>query len=167
MLSPVLDAVAEAIEQPLASVFPLVSVINSDNNKWLWNDISILSPVLSVVTGVSIQPAASTFESSFLNFNSSTGTTYSEWVLWRCWNHCTASNFKLFHLFSIPDLSTKPFSISIYWRYLCNGLRFLGVLRGHVTGVYQIAWSADSRLLVSGSKDSTLKGEWEGAAGLT
>lgn len=29
--------------------------------------------------------------------------------------------------------------------------------RGHVNAVYQIAWSADSRLLVSGSADSTLK----------
>jgi len=30
-------------------------------------------------------------------------------------------------------------------------------LRGHVGSVYQVAWSADSRLLVSGSSDSTLK----------
>ena len=35
--------------------------------------------------------------------------------------------------------------------------KFIGVLRGHVSSVYQIAWSADSRLLVSGSSDSTLK----------
>lgn len=35
--------------------------------------------------------------------------------------------------------------------------RFLGNLRGHVGPVYQIAWATDSRLLVSGSKDSTLK----------
>lgn len=36
------------------------------------------------------------------------------------------------------------------WRYLMS-------LRGHVGSVYQVAWSADSRLLVSGSSDSTLK----------
>lgn len=35
--------------------------------------------------------------------------------------------------------------------------RFLATLRGHVSRVYQVAWSADSRLLVSGSSDSTLK----------
>jgi len=35
--------------------------------------------------------------------------------------------------------------------------RFLASLRNHVGAVYQIAWSADSRLLVSGSKDSTMK----------
>uniref|UniRef100_A0A667IMZ0 Notchless protein homolog 1 n=1 Tax=Lynx canadensis TaxID=61383 RepID=A0A667IMZ0_LYNCA len=35
--------------------------------------------------------------------------------------------------------------------------RYLASLRGHVAAVYQIAWSADSRLLVSGSSDSTLK----------
>ena len=35
--------------------------------------------------------------------------------------------------------------------------RFLKSLRGHVGSVYQLAWSADSRLLVSGSGDSTLK----------
>ena len=29
--------------------------------------------------------------------------------------------------------------------------------RGHVGPVYQVAWSADSRLVLSGSKDSTLK----------
>lgn len=31
-------------------------------------------------------------------------------------------------------------------------------MRGHVQAVYMISWSADSRLLVSGSADSTLKG---------
>uniref|UniRef100_A0A670ZCW2 Uncharacterized protein n=1 Tax=Pseudonaja textilis TaxID=8673 RepID=A0A670ZCW2_PSETE len=35
--------------------------------------------------------------------------------------------------------------------------KYLTSLRGHVSAVYQIAWSADSRLLVSGSSDSTLK----------
>lgn len=35
--------------------------------------------------------------------------------------------------------------------------RYLTSLRGHVGPVYQVAWSADSRLLVSGSSDSTLK----------
>ena len=29
--------------------------------------------------------------------------------------------------------------------------------RGHVGSVYQVAWSSDSRYLVSASKDSTLK----------
>ena len=42
---------------------------------------------------------------------------------------------------------------------LWDGLRgtFVATFRGHVGPVYQIAWSADSRLFVSGSKDSTLK----------
>ena len=35
--------------------------------------------------------------------------------------------------------------------------RYVASLRGHVSAVYQIAWSADSRLLCSGSSDSTLK----------
>ena len=35
--------------------------------------------------------------------------------------------------------------------------KFMCVLRGHVQAVYQLAWSADSRLVVSGSADSTLK----------
>ncbi|XP_011923264.1 PREDICTED: notchless protein homolog 1-like, partial [Cercocebus atys] len=42
-------------------------------------------------------------------------------------------------------------SIIVFWT------RYLASLRGHVAAVYQIAWSADSRLLVSGSSDSTLK----------
>ena len=40
----------------------------------------------------------------------------------------------------------------------CRDGRFLNSLRGHVAPVYQCAFSADSRLLVSCSKDTTLKG---------
>ena len=42
---------------------------------------------------------------------------------------------------------------------LWDGLKgtFVATFRGHVGPVYQIAWSSDSRLLVSGSRDSTLK----------
>jgi ribosome assembly protein 4 len=40
-----------------------------------------------------------------------------------------------------------------------NGI-FMGTLRGHVKGVYLLAWSADSRLLVSCSGDSTIKGRY-------
>lgn len=35
---------------------------------------------------------------------------------------------------------------------------FLNRFLGHVQAVYTIAWSVDSRFIVSGSKDSTLKG---------
>ena len=53
----------------------------------------------------------------------------------------------------------------MYWQYefavhaltLCVPVRYLQSLRGHVAAVYQVAWSSDSRLLVSGSSDSTLK----------
>lgn len=34
---------------------------------------------------------------------------------------------------------------------------FLCTFRGHVQAVYTLAWSADSRIFVSGSKDSTVK----------
>ena len=34
---------------------------------------------------------------------------------------------------------------------------YIASFRGHVSSVYQIAWSPDSRLFVSGSKDSTMK----------
>ena len=34
---------------------------------------------------------------------------------------------------------------------------FVATLTGHVSAVYQVAWSMDSRLLVSASKDSTIK----------
>jgi len=36
-------------------------------------------------------------------------------------------------------------------------IRFIATLRGHVAAVYQCSWSSDSRLLVSSSKDTTLK----------
>ena len=35
--------------------------------------------------------------------------------------------------------------------------KFVATLRGHIGAVYRLAWSADSRLLVSASKDTTLK----------
>ncbi|CAM9884535.1 unnamed protein product, partial [Heterosigma akashiwo] len=38
--------------------------------------------------------------------------------------------------------------------------KFKATLTGHVGAVYQVAWSADSRLLVTASKDSTAK-LWE------
>jgi ribosome assembly protein 4 len=38
--------------------------------------------------------------------------------------------------------------------------RFITSLRGHVSPVYQVAFAADSRLLLSASKDSTVK-VWE------
>lgn len=34
---------------------------------------------------------------------------------------------------------------------------FVSTLRGHVAPVYQCSWSADSRLLVTASKDATVK----------
>ena len=49
-------------------------------------------------------------------------------------------------------------SLSLYNASAClSTCRYLLSLRGHVGSVYQVAWSADSRLLVSGSSDSTLK----------
>jgi len=35
--------------------------------------------------------------------------------------------------------------------------KFVATLRGHVGAVYRLAWSADGRMLISASKDSTLK----------
>ena len=35
--------------------------------------------------------------------------------------------------------------------------KFVATLRGHVGAVYRLAWSADSRMLVSASKDATVK----------
>lgn len=40
---------------------------------------------------------------------------------------------------------------------LTNVARFITTFRGHVGAVYQCCFSADSRLLVSSSKDTTLK----------
>lgn len=53
---------------------------------------------------------------------------------------------EIFHFFYQKIVLTKCFSI-----------RFVATLRGHVGAVYRLTWSADSRLLVSASKDSTLK----------
>lgn len=36
----------------------------------------------------------------------------------------------------------------------------MSTLRGHVEAVYQVCWSSDSRMICSGSRDSTLK-VWE------
>ena len=50
--------------------------------------------------------------------------------------------------FGMPDLASKPSSSF-------NG-RFVASLRGHLSAVYQLSWSADSRMLLSSSKDSTV-----------
>jgi WD40 repeat protein len=42
-------------------------------------------------------------------------------------------------------------------RVVLTVARFVATLRGHVGAVYRLAWSADSRQLISASKDSTLK----------
>jgi WD40 repeat protein len=44
-----------------------------------------------------------------------------------------------------------------YLQHLPKTRRFIASLRGHVAAVYRVSWSADSRMLVSASKDSTLK----------
>lgn len=45
------------------------------------------------------------------------------------------------------------------WTILCTHSdgKFINTLRGHVAHVYQCAFSADSRLLVTCSRDNTLK----------
>ena len=72
----------------------------------------------------------------------------------------SGSNF--FHLsssrhtrpyFSLPWPSALYFSPSFSLLFP----RFIATLRGHVERVYQVSWSSDSRLLCSGSSDSTLK----------
>jgi WD40 repeat protein len=42
-------------------------------------------------------------------------------------------------------------------RYADRFIRFVATLRGHVGAVYRLTWSADSRMLISASKDSTVK----------
>lgn len=61
-------------------------------------------------------------------------------------------------------LGNRPHTYSalkkFYWFFKMSWKfrRFITTLHGHVQAVYMIAWSSDSRLLVSGSADSTLKG---------
>ncbi|KRX14707.1 Notchless -like protein 1, partial [Trichinella nelsoni] len=65
-----------------------------------------------------------------------------------------------------PSTSKKPLARMTGHQQLINQvlfspdgriIAFLHTLRGHVQSVFQISWSSDSRLLVSGSADSTLK----------
>lgn len=59
----------------------------------------------------------------------------------------------------MENLDSKKYSTKTKQKIISlNHFRFLGTMRGHVQAVYMICWSADSRLLVSGSADSTLKG---------
>ena len=55
-----------------------------------------------------------------------------------------------------PDMISFQ-SILLLYHVIFMIFRYISSLRGHVNRVYQIAWSADSRLLCSGSSDSTLK----------
>ncbi|KAL9107098.1 MAG: hypothetical protein Q9227_007964 [Pyrenula ochraceoflavens] len=69
------------------------------------------------------------------------------------------------HQKQVPHVSFSPDGLTIasssFDKHvkLWSGLdgKFLKTLRGHVGAVYATCWSADSRLLVSASEDSTLK----------
>lgn len=52
---------------------------------------------------------------------------------------------------------TKERAVSVSLTLPSRDGKFMHTLRGHVGPVYQCAFSADSRLLVTGSKDTTLK----------
>jgi WD40 repeat protein len=63
---------------------------------------------------------------------------------------------------AVSDCGTEgPESeISGLWlaqRHPNSSARFVATLRGHVGAVYRLTWSADSRMLISASKDSTVK----------
>lgn len=60
-------------------------------------------------------------------------------------------------LFKSRYFASASFDKSVRLWNAQNGA-FVCTFRGHVQAVYTLAWSADSRLIVSGSKDSTLKG---------
>ena len=60
-------------------------------------------------------------------------------------------------MFSTSDLDCLVDLAYVSLNCLYVLCRYLASLRGHVQRVYQVAWSADSRLLCSGSADSTLK----------
>ena len=54
---------------------------------------------------------------------------------------------------------SKPYTrVSVLGTNICiRDGKFINTLRGHVGPVYQCSFSADSRLLVTASKDTTLK----------
>lgn len=65
------------------------------------------------------------------------------------------NNFAMFKFYRLIASASFDKSVRL-WR--ANDGHFICTFRGHVQAVYTIAWSVDSRLLVTGSKDSTLKG---------
>ncbi|OMO79578.1 hypothetical protein COLO4_24393 [Corchorus olitorius] len=64
------------------------------------------------------------------------------------------------HVYFSPDgqwLASASFDKSVkLWNAITG--EFVAAFRGHVGPVYQISWSADSKHLLSGSKESTLNG---------
>lgn len=63
-------------------------------------------------------------------------------------------------VFGKVGLASESVSIDIIVLCFISVFRFVSTLRGHIAPVYRLTWSADSRLLVSASKDSTVK-VWE------
>lgn len=56
-------------------------------------------------------------------------------------------------------MGRKDWDVNYYPQLICliYSTRFVETLRGHVGAVYQVAFSPDSRMLLSASKDSTCK----------
>lgn len=48
-------------------------------------------------------------------------------------------------------------AVKLITLFCCSDGKFINTLRGHVAPVYTCAFSPDSRLLVTASKDTTLK----------
>lgn len=60
------------------------------------------------------------------------------------------------HLTALSNCGMAEMESDITYLTFANR-RFIATLRGHIAPVYQCSWSSDSRLLVSSSKDTTLK----------
>lgn len=64
--------------------------------------------------------------------------------------------YQFLHIFRLIASASFDKSVRL-WR--ASDGAFICTFRGHVQAVYSVAWAADSRLFVTGSKDSTLKGK--------